>query len=247
MILAAVCSAMLSSCGSAYKDQPFGGMNGKVQTAKVWHIRPEVWQVNNRGTAVMYVNSSVYDIYGNEIYSATMDSAQHIQTEAESLFENAVSTRSTLRAGGRVIARISLTSQDKGRLEYNKEVNGRIVRMSVKKSSFLGRHKSVVTEDGVVTEIRVIKTDRDGYPVKITVTEPKTGRETVQTNVFDQNHNVIEKHMHTNMGENGREETQITYCEYSEFDDHGNWTQCRTFNKIHLPAEILVRELEYWE
>lgn len=247
MILAVACSAMLSSCGSAYKDQPFGGMNGKVQTAKVWHIMPEVWHANNHGTDVMNVNTSVYDIYGNEIYSAKMDSAQRILSEAESMFENSVCTRSTLRSGGRVLAKISLTSHSKGILEYNKEVNGRIVRMTVKETSFMRRHKSVVTEDGKVTTISVIKTDRKGNPVNVTTTEPQTGRKIVQTNVFDENRNIIEKHVHTNMGEDGKEEDQIIYTIYEEIDAHGNWTQCRTYNKVHLPVEILVRELEYWE
>ena len=247
MILAAVCSAMLSSCGSAYKEQPFGGMNGKVQTAKVWHIMPEVWHANNRGTDVMEINTSVYDIYGNEIYSAGLGSAQRIKTEAENMFENSVCTRSTLRSGGRVVAKISLISNDKGRLEYNKEVNGRIVRMTVKQTSFLRRHKSVVTEDGKVTTVRVIKTDADGYPVRITTTEPQTGRKILVTNIFDENHNVIETRMHTNIGEDGKEEDQIIYSKYEEVDEHGNWTNCRTFNKHHLPVEVLVRELEYWE
>jgi len=247
MIIVAVCSVMISSCGRTYKDQPFGGMNGKVQTAKVWHLMPEVWHANNRGTDVMYINTSVYDIYGNEIYSAVMDSAKRIQAEAESLFENTVCIRSTQRSGGRTVAKISLISHNRGTFEYNKEVNGRIVRMSVKEKSFLRRHKSVVTEDGVVTTISVIKTDRDGYPVKITISEPQTGRKTVETNVFDENHNVIEKHMHTNMGQDGKEEDQVTYTQYGDVDDHGNWLNCRTFNKIHLPVEVLVRELDYWE
>ena len=53
--------------------------------------------------------------------------------------------------------------------------------------------------------------------------------------------------MHTNIGEDGKEEDQIIYSKYEEVDEHGNWTNCRTFNKHHLPVEVLVRELEYWE
>jgi len=247
LILAVVCSAMISSCGREYKEQPFGGLNGRVQTVKVWHMMPEVWHANNRGTDVMYVNTTVYDIYGHEIYSAVMDSGLRVQAEAESLFENDVCVRSTQRSGGRVIARINKVPGGKRVLEYNKEVNGRMIRMSVKETSIGRRHKSVVTEDGVVTTISIIKTDREGYPVKISITEPQTGKKTLETNIFDENHNVIEKHTYTNMGENDEEENLITYTKYGDMDEHGNWINCRTFNKVHLPVEVLIREIEYWE
>ena len=101
-------------------------------------------------------------------------------------------------------------TQDKGTLEYNKEMNGRTTRMKLKKSSFGNRHKSVVTEEGKVTTISIIKTDRQGYPVKIIVKEPQTGNKTVETNIFDENHNVIEKHNVSYNGADGTKEEKIT-------------------------------------
>ena len=239
-----MCLAVLTSCGSrGYHDLPFGGMNGRVQKVTVWHLMPEMWHAGNEGTDVMYVNTSVYDVYGNEICSAVLDSAERVQAEAESLYENGVCVRSIQKAGSRTIARLSLISNEKGKLVYNKEMDGRVVRMTVKESSFGRRHKSVVSEDGNVTMISIIRTDRKGYPKKIITTDAKTGLKTTETNIFDENHNVIEKHIATNDGK----EEQITFTQYSEPDEHGNWKDCRTYNDFKLPVEVLVREVEYWE
>ena len=246
-ILALFCCIVLSSCGSRYKELPFSGMNGRVQKVTIWHLMPEMWYAGNHGSDIMYINASIYDVEGNEICSAVMDSTERIQAVAESLFENGVCVRSTQKAGSKTVARINLVSKDKGVLEYNKEMNGRVVRMTVKESSFGRRHKSVVTEDGKVTTISIIKTDRQGYPEKITISEPLTGKKTVETNIFDENHNVIEKHVITHNGEDGKEDEQITYTQYGDLDDHGNWKDCRTYNQYHLPVEVLVREFEYWE
>lgn len=247
MILAALCSVMLSSCGDKYKELPFGGMNGRVQKVTIWHLMPELWYANQRGSDIMYINTSVYDVYGHEIYSAVQDSAERFVTQAESLFEGDVCVRSTQKSGVRTIARINLVSEEKGNLEYNKEINNRIVRMSVKETSFGRRHKSVVTEDGKVTTISIVKTDRMGYPAKIITTEPQTGNKTVETNTFDEHHNVIEKHVVTLNGETGEEEEHITRIKYGDLDDHGNWKDCRTYNEFGFPVEVLVREFEYWE
>lgn len=247
IILATFCIVLLSSCAGGYKELPFGGLNGRVQKVTVWHLMPEMWYAGNHGSDIMYINASIYDVYGNEICSAVMDSAERVQAQAESLFENGVCVRSIQKAGSRTIARISLMSNRRGTLEYNKEINGRLVHMTVKERSFGRRHKSTVSEDGVVTTISVIQTDRQGYPVKITVTEPQTGHITVETNIFDDNHNVIEKHMYTNCNEDGKEEEEITYTQYGDLDEHGNWKDCRTYNKFHLPVEVLVREFDYWE
>ena len=242
------CCAILASCGGdRYKEIPFAGMQGRVQKATVWHLMPEMWYAGNRGTDIMYTNVSIYDVEGHEICSAVMDSAGHIMSETESLFENGVCVRSTQKAGNRTIARLSLISKDRNTLQYNKENNGRIVRMTVKKSSFGRRHKSVVTEDGQITTISIIRTDRQGYPLKITITEPQTGNKTVETNKFDENHNVIEKHIFTHNGKNGKDEERITYTDYGETDDHGNWKDARTYDEFRLPSEVLVREFEYWE
>ncbi|MCQ2069466.1 MAG: hypothetical protein MJY68_10355 [Bacteroidaceae bacterium] len=245
--LAVLCTALLVSCGNRYKEKPFGGLNGRVQKVTVYHLMPEVWYANFVGTDVMYVNTSIYDVYGNEICSAVMDSAERVQVETESLFEDGVCTRSTQKSGGRTIAQTNLVSNNKGTLEYNKELNGRLSRMTVKQTSFGRKHKSVVTENGVVTTISVIQTDRQGYPVKITITEPQRGVKTVETNKFDENHNVIEKHVITHKEGKDKDEESITFTEYGDVDDHGNWKDCRTFNEFRLPLEVLVREFEYWE
>jgi len=247
VVLTVLVAALLSSCGSSYKDLPYGGMNGRVQKVTIWHLMPELWYANNRGSDIMYINTSVYDVEGNEIYSAVQDSAERFVSQAESLFEGGVCVRSVQKAGTHPVARITLMTQDKGTLEYNKEMNGRTTRMKLKKSSFGNRHKSVVTEEGKVTTISIIKTDRQGYPVKIIVKEPQTGNKTVETNIFDENHNVIEKHNVSYNGADGTKEEKITYTKYGDLDEHGNWKDCRTYNEVHLPVEVLVREFEYWE
>ena len=245
--LAVICSVLMISCGSRYTEKPFGGMNGRVQKVTVYHLMPEVWYANFIGTDVMYVNTMVYDIYGNEICSADLDSAERVRGEAESLFEDGVCVRSVQKAGDRVVARINLISQDKNTLVYNKEMNGRIIRMTVKKSSFLRRNKSVVTEDGKVTTISVVRTDRHGYPVKITTKQPQKQLTTIETNKLDDKHNVIEKHVVNRWDDDGQTQEEITFFEYGYFDDHGNWKDCRTYNDLRLPVEVLVREIEYWD
>ena len=62
--------------------------------------------------------------------------------------------------------------------------------MTVKQNSFLRRHKSVITDDGKVSTVSIIKTDRQGYPVKITITDSNQGTKSIQTNIFDENHNM---------------------------------------------------------
>lgn len=247
IILVSVCTVVFTSCGRRYQKLPFGGLNGRVQKVTMWHLMPEMWYAGNHGSDIMYITTSIYDVYGNEICSAVMDSTEHIQAEAESLFENGVSVRSTQKAGNKTIARINLISSKRGTLEYNKEMNGRIVRMTVKESSLGRRHKSVVSEEGKVTIISIVKTDRQGYPVKIITIEPQSGNKTVETNMFDENHNIIEKHVITFNAETDKEEEEITYTEYGGMDEHGNWTDCRTYNKFRLPVEVLFREFEYWE
>ena len=247
VLMAVFCSLVMISCSDGYQEKTFGGMHGRVQKVTVYHMMPELWYANFIGTDVMYVNTSIYDVYGNEICSAVMDSAERVLVETENLFEDGVCTRSTQKAGGRINARINLISKDKGTLVYSKETNGRTVRMTVKESSFLRRHKSVVSEDGQVTTVSIVKTDRKGYPLKITVTEPLSGNMSVETNRFDANHNVIEKHVITRVGKDGKEKEEITFTDYGEVDDHGNWKDCRTYNDLHLPVEVLVREFEYWE
>ena len=247
IVLVVLSSALFSSCASKYKDFPFGGMNGRVQKVTIWHLMPEVWYANQRGSDIMYINTSVYDYEGNEIYSAVQDSANRFVSQAESMFEDGVCTRSIQKSGTRTIARLNLMNREKGTLQYNKEMNGHVTRMEVKETSFGRRHKSVVTEDGKITTISIIMTDRQGYPSKIITKEPQKGTETVETNTFDEHHNVIEKHVVIHNTETGEDEEHITRIKYGDLDEHGNWKDCRTYNEFSLPVEVLVREFEYWE
>ena len=238
-----VLAAIVSSCrGDGYQDIKYGGMKGNVQSVTVTHREAEIWHVNEKGTDVMYKEASVYDMDGYEISSARLDADGHVESEAENIFENGVCLRSSQKVNGRVVACLTLLEKKKGQLEYNSELNGRIDRMTVKKRSFGRRHKTTVIQNGVVTSISVMRTDRDGYPVKITETDAKTGAKIVQVNIYDDNHNITEKRVTMD----GKEKDQIVYTNYSGFDGKGNWTQARTFNRNHLPIEILEREIIYW-
>lgn len=238
-----VLAAFVLSCNSdGYQDIKFGGMNGNVQSVTVTHREAEVWHVNERGTDVMYKERSSYDMDGYEISSARLDPAGHVESEAENIFENGVCLRSSQKVNGRVVACLTLLEKKKGQLEYNSELNGRIDRMIVKKRSFGRRHKTTVIQNGVVTSISVMRTDRDGYPVKITETDAKTGSKIIQVNVYDENHNITKK----SVTMDGEEKDQIVYTNYSGYDAQGNWTEARTFNRNHLPIEILEREIIYW-
>ena len=237
-----VIASVMSSCGSGYQEIPFGAMKGRVQKVTVIHKEPEMWHGNRRYSDVMSMEASAYDINGNEICSAKMDSAGIVLGEAESLFDKGVCIRSTQKSGNRVIARLNLVSHTKRTLEYNKEVLGKSVRMVVKKSSFGRRHKSVVIEDGKTVTISVIKTDRKGYPVEIKETHPQTGFEAHQLNIYDKDYNLIEKHVTTS----DEETEEIIYTKYIDFDEKGNWIKARTSNRNHLPVENLEREIEYW-
>lgn len=232
----------LSSCSGSYRDLPFGGMNGKVQKVTVWHRMPEVWHVNVPGSDLMSIDALAYDIYGNEICSARMDSTGQIESEAESLFENDVCVRSVQKIDGRVIARLNLLKNDGKTLEYSRDIAGDVDRMKIKKSSFFRRHKSIVSENGKITSINTIKTDRKGRPVWIKEVNPQTGSEIIQTNTYDENNNVTEKHVITK----GQEKEEVLYLSYTRLDEQGNWLEAHTYNRNHLPVEILIREIEYW-
>lgn len=240
IIIAGMCLAV--SCGNRYQDPPFGGMNGRVQKVTITHKDPEVYHTTY--DRIIFIGTSVYDMNGNEICSAVMDSTGRILSESESLFENGVSIRSTRKAGNRVVARLDLISNKGNKLEYRKESNGQISTMTVKKSSLFRKHKSVMSENGTVITIRTIKTDRDGYPVMITTEDPRTGTKTVETNILDDRHNVKEKHTVTDGNEDDKE---VTYIVYKDFDEQGNWREARTFNRFKLPVEVLLRDIEYWK
>lgn len=247
VIIAAVCSVvLLILCNSQYQEKPFDGMKGRVQKVTTWNIKPDVWQAGHKGNGVMLINVSIFDVYGNEICSAALDSTERVMNEIENLFENGICVRSTSKAGNRTLAQTNLISQKRGTLEYSKETNGRRTRFTVKQSSFGRKHKSVMKEDGKTTTISIIRTDRDGYPKEITTIDALTGNKTIETNIFDDNHNIIEKHLYM-IYSDGEEGEDITFFRYGEFDEHGNWKDVRTFNKIGLPQQEIVREIEYWE
>lgn len=236
---------IFDSCsGGSYKDLPFGGMNGRVQKVTVVHRMPEMWRVNERGVDVMNIDALVYDINGFEICSALMDSTGRVESEAESMFDNGVCVRSIQKSDGKVVARLNLISRNKNTLEYSKNIDGNIGHMTVQKSSsFRRKSKTVVIEDGKITTIIVTQADRHGYPVRILETNPQTGSEILQVNVYDDKHNIIEKHVSIK----GEEKEEIIYTDYLSFDEQGNWTEARTYNRNHLPVEILVRKIEYWD
>ena len=234
-------SCIISSCGGdRYHEVPFGGMKGRVQKVTVTHLWPEMWHAGEKGSDIMYITASVYDSNGNEICSAFMDSTGYV--EAESVFENGVCIRSIQKTENKVVARLNLISHKKGLYEYNKEINGNVVRMKVKKSSIRRRYKSVVSEDDAITTVSIINTDHSGHPIRIKDIDVKADSETVQENVYDENYNIIEKHITVK----GEEKEEIIYTEYSDFDEKGNWKQARTYNRNRLPVEVLKREIEYW-
>lgn len=245
IIVAACAVILLILCNSHYQEKPFDGMKGRVQKVTVWNIEPELWYAGQKGSDILYKNVSIFDIYGNEICSAVLDSAEHVMNEIENLFENGVCVRSTQKVGSRMVAQTIFISHKRGTFEYSKEMNGRRTHFTVKQSSFGRKHKSVVKEDGKVTTISTICTDRDGYPQKIITTDVIAEKKTIETNIFDDNHNVIEKHLFM-IYSNGNEGEDITFYKYGDFDDQGNWKEVHTFNKIGLPQEILIREIEYW-
>ena len=247
VIIVATCSVILFVlCSSQYREKPFDGMKGKVQKVTTWNIKPDVWQAGRKGNGVMLINVSIFDINGNEICSAALDSTERVMNEIENLFENGECVRSTNKAGNRTLAQTNLISKKRGTLEYSKEVNGRRTRLTVKQSSFGRKHKSVVKEDGKLTTISIIRTDRDGYPKEITTIDALTGKKTIETNIFDDSHNVTEKHLYM-IYSDGEEGEDITFYRYGEFEEHGNWKDVRVFNKIGLPQQVVVREIEYWE
>ena len=246
IIVAACAVILLILCNSHYQEKPFDGMKGRVQKVTTWNIKPDVWQAGHKGNGVMLINVSIFDEYGNEICSAALDSTERVMNEVENLFEDGICIRSTNKAGNRTIAQTNLISHKKGTFEFSKELNGRRTRLKVKQSSFWRKHKAVVEEDGKITTISIIRTDRDGYPREITTIDALTGNKTVETNIFDENHNVTEKHLYM-IYSDGEEGEDITFYRYGEFDEHGNWKDVRTFNKIGLPQQELVREIEYWE
>lgn len=229
------------SC-KGYQEKPFGGLNGKVEQVKILQRLPEMWYAGNVGTDVVGMNAVAYDMFGNELCSALMDSAGQVLSEDENLFENDVCVRSIHKSGGRILVRQNLVSAKRGRLEYIREMGGQSTRIVVKKSSFGCWHKSVIYEDGLMTSINRIRTDFKGYPVVITEKDLLHQTESREVNKYDKKHNIIEKHIFRT-----GEKEKVVYTDYFDFDKHGNWTEARTYNTHRLPEWIITREIKYWE
>jgi hypothetical protein len=236
----------LISCGRSYHELPFGGMNGKVEKVTEYHIMPEIWFAGFKGTDVMYMNATAYDINGNEICSAVMDSIGRIQAEAENIFENDICVRSTQRAGGRTIAQINFKERSGNRLVYDKIAGSKIIRMVVKENSFLRIFKSTVSEDGEKKMKNIIRINRHGYPVSVDVYDLQAGTSSHEKNTYDENNNLIEKCI-TRTDVAGKEKLEMVYSQYLKFDEQGNWIEACTYNKNKLPVEVIRREIEYWK
>ena len=243
-LVAVMASAVvIMSCrGDGYQDLKFGGMNGRVQKVTVTHRAPEMWRAGVGIIDVMSIDALVYDINGYEICSALMDSVGNVESEVESQFEDGVCVRSTQKVSGMVVARLSLLSKKKGELEYSKEIDGKMSRMTIRKSSFGRSFRTVIIEDGKTVSINMMRTDRKGYPVRVKEKDEQSGTVIRQKITYDENHNVIEKRVSMT----GEEKDQVISTDYFDFDEYGNWTEARTYNRNNLPVEILQREIEYW-
>lgn len=246
IILLALLSVTLVSCNRSYQEPLFGGMNGRVEKVTEYHKMAEVWFAGRTGTDVMYMNASAYDMNGHEIASAVMDSLGRIQAEAESVFENNVCIRSTQRSGGRTIVQINFRERKGNDMLYDKILDNNIINMEVNESSFLLRYKSVVSENGQATSSSTIRVNWRGLPVKVDILDLKGGTSSHEKNKYDRKKNLIEKRI-TRVDAAGKETQEVVYTKYARFDDHGNWTEARTFNKNRLPVEVITREIVYWQ
>lgn len=243
-LLLVLTAAAFAACSRQSFEQPaFGGLKGRASEVKMYHILPVDWRMANSSDTVMYINASAYDLLGNEIESVLMDSTGRIQSQAQSQFENGVCTHSIQRsASGRTVAEMRLVSSRKGLTVYEQKRADRTEHMEVKERKLFGRYTSVVTVDGKVTMKSTIRTDADGRPVEI-ITTDAAGNETIQKNTYSEDGNIIEKHVIT---ENGNKD-DVTTTKYVRFDKQGNWIEARTFNKVGMASENLVREIKYWQ
>lgn len=236
-----VIAVSFAACSrQGYHQAPFGGMKGQVQEAVIYHIMPPDWRTSH--DSLMYISASAYDIEGNEICSVLMDSLGRIQSQAESIFENGICVRSTQKAGvHRVIAQIDLKSAKKGRLIYSKKTGNKTTTLEIRERRCFKSFKSTVWENGKCTTTSTIKTDAGNRPVQVSTTDA-SGQEILEENTFSEEGDIVEKHVKTV----GTNRDDVTTTEYVRFDDHGNWIEARTYNKIHMAREILRREIKYW-
>ena len=234
---------LLSGCSGKYQEQPFGGLKGQVQMVTEIHyvpeaIRPKVDDYNS----LWYTNVSVYDPIGNEISSAYMNDMNVVQQEAESQFNGRVCVKSVQKESGRPDLTLVLVGKDGNVLEYERvRSGGKTEKLSLREVSGRRKYTSELSCDGVLQTRTVMKLDRDGYPLDIFITDVESGVTEHESNLYDADHNIIEKH---NLDQFGNE--QVFYFEYLETDDHGNWTRAATFDSSRKPREDIVREIIYW-
>lgn len=243
-ILTLFISAFLVSCGGRkYQEQPFGGMKGRVQMVTEIHYVPEAVRPKVEGyNSLWYTNVSVYDPIGNEISSAYMDDMNVVQQEAESQFEGRVCVKSVQKDRGALASTLVLVSRDGNVLEYESiQPGGKTEKLSLREASKRRKYTSELSRDGVPRTRTVMKLDRDGYPVDIFITDLESGTTEHESNLYDGNHNIIEKH---NLDQFGNE--QVLYFSYLEYDSYGNWTRAATYDGSRKPKEDIVREIKYW-
>jgi hypothetical protein len=100
ILLFALLSFLALSCSPRkYSEPPFGGMKGRVEMVKTWHLMPDVWRAGTDKSEIMYITVAAYDPAGNEICSALLDSLENIQSEAENIFDNGLGAFAGLMAG----------------------------------------------------------------------------------------------------------------------------------------------------
>lgn len=231
----------LSCSPRKYSEPPFGGMKGRVEMVKTWHLMPDVWRAGTDKSEIMYITVAAYDPAGNEICSALLDSLENIQSEAENIFDNGLCIRSTEKSYGLTVGELKLVSAKGKALEYDRIAANRSTRIKVEETYRFRRSRSTVSEDGVPVSKSIILTDKQGYPLEVRRTDKRTGVESRDVNTYDVDHNIIEKHSFTPDGE------EILYIEYSGFDEHGNWLEATVVNRYNLPVEVLRREIKYWK
>lgn len=232
--------AVLGCTPKKYHEPAFGGMKGQVESVKTWYLMPEVWRAGTSKSQIEHITVAAYDPSGNEICSALLDSLENIQSEAVNIFDNGICIRSTEKSYGLLVGELSIVSAKGSTIEYDYSAANKTTRMSIKERYRFNTSRTVISENGVMVSKRVIRTDRDGYPVDIVVKDLIHGTETRDINTYDENHNIVEKHSVSPDGE------EVLFTSYTEFDEKGNWTEASVVNKYNLPVNVIRREIKYW-
>lgn len=236
-------SALMVSCkNERYYEKPFGGMKGQVEMATEIHSVPKVlWPKQEDYNPIYYTNVIVYDPLGNEIASAFKDDQDYILGQTENIFEGRTCVKSIQKTEGKVRETMTLVADKGDVLEYERVVGKKTERMTVRSVTRGHKSRTEVRIDGKVQSTMVLKFDNDGYPVEVVSKDFTDNTVMRDYNVYDADHNIIEKH---NQDEDGEE--QVLFTTYLEFDAYGNWTKAATFDGKGKPKEEIVREIKYW-